>query len=249
MLYAFLMTPLTQPLSFLRENMALVLLFCAAATTSCFLLRRSRWIPIVWLPSLLVTGGYTLWLVSYLQSQSGDHSPEAGYLGMAVAFGALFYWPLPVTAILLLVAYPKREAWRLPVALLSAVSAVLVPFSIYGAFYATQQPLTFVVTDGTGAPIEKVAFMRLGKPVPEAFTDSNGQLVRRMEHGIDLQGAFSVDGYIRHSIVINTAGNNLNVVHRIPKHGTRYETVVTSELYPLSWSVRIPIMMTPEVPR
>src|SRR3982750_4859803 len=99
--------PLGEPLNFIRGYVLLVYVFCAAAAITCFAFRKSPWITAVWLPSLVVTGGYSLWLAAYLFSQRGDHSPDAGFLGMAVALGATFYWPLPATAILLLVAFPR----------------------------------------------------------------------------------------------------------------------------------------------
>ncbi len=239
------MTPLDRVMPFAMEHWTLVFLACVLATVICFAGRRSGWIIAIWLPSFFLAAAYTVFFFSVFFAPRGSHTPDDGYLGMALMFQALFSLPVFLTAVLLLFVRPPSAAWRSPFLFVGLLFAAVAPFVLRFAFHVTRQPVSFSVTDSNGTPLRGVGSRLLGTRSPVASTDDSGQLTRRMEHGYDLQGSFVADGYLPHSIEVNVAGRQLHVGHAVPKPGTRHEQVYTDEFYPLSSSVQIRIVMNP----
>jgi len=239
------MTPLDRIAPFVMEHWTLLLLACVLATITCFARRRSRWIIAIWLPSFFLAAAYTVFFFSVSFAPRGSHGPDDGYLGMALMFQALFSLPVFLTALLLLFVRPPSAAWRSPFLFVGLLLAGVTPLLLRVTFYTTQQAVSFSVTDATGTPLRGVGFRLPGATTAVASTDDSGRVLRRMEHGHDLQGAFVADGYLPHSIAINVAGSRLHVGHTVSAPGAAQEPIYTDEFYSVSRIVQIPIVMNP----
>src|SRR5262245_45908014 len=122
-----LMTPLDRIMPLVMQNWLFVLLACVLVSFVCVVKRSSRCVICVWLPSLVVTGAFTLFFFAVSLVPHGEHSPDAGFGGMALMFQALLSTPIFLTALLLLFARPPAAAWRSPFVLLGFLLAGIVP--------------------------------------------------------------------------------------------------------------------------
>ena len=255
------MTRLDRIMPFVMENWTLVLIACVLVSAVCLFRRRAPWVIAVWLPSFALAWTFTVFFWSVFFAPRGPHTPDDGFLGMAIMFQALFSLPVFLTALLLLFARPSGAAWRSPFVFVGVLLIAVVPLLLRATFYATQLGVSFLVTGTGGDPMPGVSFRLTGAPVPVAFTDSRGQLTWRMEHGRGFSSVFSSDGYQDHSVHVERSGargESLFVSHTWYEHrgspferrGSSYKKTESAQAsYPKSPPPVIPIVMKPLRPR
>jgi hypothetical protein len=221
---------------------------CILAAILCLSLRRKPWIVVIWLPSFALTGGYTgLLALQFLRGIAGQ-GPDSGWFIFAGMMQAMVSFPIVISAVLLLLGRPTKEAWNRHHVLPAIVPTVIAPLVLLVWFTVSKPPLSFMITDEAGKPLQGVAVRDVFDSAPRFTTDGTGKFGDRVPHTDTFVSCFTAEGYQEHHVTVYRAGahgETYFVDHSWIDRGAYHITVTESQrvTYPSKQSTVIPIMM------
>ena len=229
------------------QHRAFLMSACVVVVALCFLLRRSPWIVFLWLPSFVLTGGYTCLLASQFLRGIGQGS-DAGWFIFAGMMQALVGFPIVICAVLLLVGHPPKAAWQPRYFLPAIVPTVVAPIALLFWFNASKPQMSFDVVDESGRAFAGVQLRDTFNSAPKLLTDQTGVVRQSLPYGRLLVCVFTADGYQEHHIVVEQTGNHgesFCVDHSWYERGSGKITNTTNEraFYSSKPPVSIPIVM------
>jgi len=190
------------------QHWSIVMAACALVVILCFSLRRSPWIITLWLPSLVLTGGYTCLLVSqFLRGIAGQGS-DSGWFFFAGMMQTMVAFPIVISAVLLLVCRPPKAAWHPRYLVPTIVLTVFIPIALTFWFNTSKPLLSFAVTDEGGRPFAGVELRDTFNSAPKAVTDHSGVVRQSLPYGKLLVCVFTAEGYQEHHVVVESCGNH-----------------------------------------
>ncbi len=125
---------------------------------------------------------------------------------MALMFQTLYSLPIIISAVLLLLARPPGDAWRVRYVAPAVVATAVAPLGLVFWFAASKPLVSFTVTDANGKPLADVALRRSFNSPPTAVTDQMGVVRERVPHRDALSCVFTADGYQEHHVTIQRGG-------------------------------------------
>ena len=229
------------------EHRTLVSLMCVIAVILCIALRRRPWIVALWLPSFLLTGGYTCMLASQFLQGIGQ-GVNAGWFVLAGMMQALVGFPIVISAILLLVWRPLKAAWRPRYLLPAIVPTVIAPVAFLFWFNMSTPLITFAVADEGGKPFAGVQLRDTFNSEPRLVADGAGIIRLRLPQRSLLACVFTADAYQEHHVVVEQTdirGESFCVDHSWYERGSGKITNTANErvFYSSKSPVTIPIVM------
>jgi hypothetical protein len=223
------------------------MLACIIAVILNISLRRSPWIVALWLPSFLLTGGYTFLLASQFLQGIGQGS-NAGWFFFAGMLQTFVGLPIVISAVLLLVWRPKNETWRPRYLLPAIIPIVITPIALLYWFNTSTPLLSFIVTDEDGRPFAGVQVRDTFNSEPKLVADQTGVVCLRLPQRLLLACVFTADGYQEHHVVVeqtDSHGESFCIDHSWYERGSGKITNTTNErvFYSSKPPVTIPIAM------
>jgi hypothetical protein len=175
--------------------------------------RQSPWHVALWMPTIAVAGGCTLYYLKELLERWQRFGGDSFGFGMAF-FYLVCGVPIACAFVALMFMHPVRSAWKTWAAVAGGIATILAPVGIAQWFEGSKPIIEFRVVDTAGQPISGVSHgYRISWPPgsPPSWrtvdtSDANGLVAIQLPHRSEYRTIFHSPGYQDHMIYIGRTG-------------------------------------------